>query len=70
MTTHINLQITFDALVGAVSSLDLNEKRKLIEVLETQLFEQEEAAYDDDADTLREIQAVKAEYKAGDYLIN
>jgi hypothetical protein len=67
MTTHISLQITFEALVGAISSLDLDEKRKLLEVLETQLFEQEEAAYDDDADTVHEIQAVKAEYAAGDH---
>ena len=63
----INLQITFEALVGAISSLDPAEKRKLLEVLETQLFEQEEAAYTDAADTLHEMQAVKAEYEAGEY---
>jgi len=67
MTTLISLQITFEALVGAISSLDPAEKCKLLEVLETQLFEQEEAAYTDDADTLHEMQAVKAEYEAGEY---
>ena len=63
----INLQITFEALVGAISSRDPAEKRKLLELLETQLFEQEEAAYTEDADTLHEMQAVKAEYEAGRY---
>jgi len=63
----INLQITFEALVGAISSLDLVEKRRLLEVLENQLFEQEEAAYTEDTDTLHEMQAVKAEYEAGEY---
>lgn len=62
MTAHVNLQITFEALVGAISSLHLDEKQ----VLEAQLFEQA-AAYDDDAETVREIQAVKAEYAAGGY---
>jgi hypothetical protein len=62
----INLQITFEALVGAISSIDPAEKRKLLELLETQLFEQEEAAYTEDADTLHEMQAVKAEYEAGE----
>ena len=63
----INLQITFEALVGAISSLDPAEKRKLVELLETQLFEQEEAAHTEDTDTLYEMQAVKAEYEAGEY---
>ncbi|QLE51461.1 hypothetical protein FD724_27545 [Nostoc sp. C057] len=49
-----------------MSSLDLTEKRQLQELIEQQIFEAEEALYEDDAETLAEIQAVRAEYSDGE----
>ncbi|GAB4209193.1 MAG: hypothetical protein Fur006_68770 [Coleofasciculaceae cyanobacterium] len=48
--------------------LDLEEKRQLQEMIEQQIFEAEEALYEDDPETQVEIQAVRTEYAAGDYL--
>ncbi|WP_225896037.1 hypothetical protein [Dendronalium phyllosphericum] len=43
----------------------MTEKRQLQELIEQQIFEAEEALYEDDAQTLSEIQAVRAEYRDG-----
>ena len=68
MPAFIKLQLSLDKLVEAISSLDLEEKRQLQEMIEQQIFEAEEALYEDDPETQAEIQAVRAEYGAGDYL--
>lgn len=68
MPAIIKLQLSLDKLVEAISSLDLEEKRQLQEMIEQQIFEAEEALYEDDPETQAEIQAVRAEYAAGDYL--
>lgn len=62
-----NLQIPFDSLVEAIASLNLEEKLQLQEILSQQIFEQEEALYEDNQKTLTEIQEVREEYAAGDY---
>lgn len=62
------VKLTVEALAEAISSLDLEEKRQLQEILEQKIFEDEEAVYEDDLETLAEIQAVRDEYAAGDYL--
>jgi hypothetical protein len=51
-----------EALVEVISSLNLEEKRQLQEIIEQQIFEAEEALYEDDAETQAEIQAVRTEY--------
>ncbi|MCC5600482.1 hypothetical protein [Nostoc favosum] len=66
MPAIVKLQLSLETLAEAISSLDLTEKRQLQEALEQQIFEAEEALYDDDADTLAEIQAVRAEYSDGE----
>ncbi len=68
MPAFIKLQLSLDTLVEAISSLDLEEKRQLQEMIEQQIFEAEEALYEDDPETQAEIQAVRAEYADGDYL--
>ena len=40
--TVVNLQIPFESLIAAISSLNLQEKHKLLEFLEEQLLEDEE----------------------------
>ncbi|MEH2245703.1 hypothetical protein [Nostoc sp.] len=66
MPAIVKLQLSLETLAEAISSLDLTEKRQLQELIEQQIFEAEEALYEDNADTLVEIQAVRAEYSDGE----
>ena len=66
MPATVKLQLSLETLAEAISSLDLTEKHQLQELIEQQIFEAEEALYEDDAETLAEIQAVRAEYKDGE----
>ncbi len=68
MATTVNLQITLESLVEAIRPLNIEQKRQLLEILEQQIFEAEEESYEDDSDTIAEIEAVQAEYEAGDYV--
>jgi hypothetical protein len=67
MAAIVRLQLSLEVLAEAIASLDLEEKRQLQE-MEQQIFEAEEALYEDDPETAAEIQAVRAEYEAGEYL--
>ncbi|MEH2366973.1 MAG: hypothetical protein V7K75_10790 [Nostoc sp.] len=66
MPAIVKLQLSLETLAEAISSLDLTEKRQLQELIEQQIFEAEEALYEDDAETLVEIEEVRAEYKDGE----
>jgi hypothetical protein len=68
MPATIKLQLSLEALAEAIASLTLEEKRQLLDTIEQQIFEAEEALYEDNPDTQAEIQAVRAEYAAGEYL--
>lgn len=67
MPAIVKLQLSLEALAEVISSLNLEEKRQLQEIIEQQIFETEEALYEDDAQTQAEIQAVRAEYAVGEY---
>ena len=56
MSTTISLQISLDSLIQAVSSLDLEAKRHLLDIIEQQIFEAEEASYTEDPETKAEIE--------------
>ena len=64
MTTTINLKIPFESLSEVINSLYLSQKQQLLEILEQQIFEEEEASYQDDDETLVELQKVRAEYQS------
>ncbi|MHC5855590.1 hypothetical protein [Nostoc sp.] len=66
MSVIVKLQLSLEAFAEAISSLNLEEKRQLQEIIEQQIFEAEEAVYEDDAETRAEIQAVRAEYTVGE----
>ncbi|MEH2386975.1 MAG: hypothetical protein V7K14_14610 [Nostoc sp.] len=66
MPAIVKLQLSLETLAEAISSLDLTEKRQLQELIEQQIFEAEEALYEDDAETQAEIQAVRVEYSGGE----
>jgi len=68
MTTTINLKIPFESLSEVINSLDLSQKQQLLEMLEQQIFEEEEDSYQDDEETLAELQKVRDEYQSGDYV--
>ncbi|MCC5648681.1 hypothetical protein LC609_02295 [Nostoc sp. XA013] len=63
---QLHKKLVLETLAEAISSLDLTEKRQLQEALEQQIFEAQEALYEDDAETLAEIQPVCAEYNNGE----
>jgi predicted CopG family antitoxin len=64
MTDTINLKIPFESLSEVINSLDLSQKQQLLEILEQQIFEEEEASYQDDDETLAELQKIRAEYQS------
>lgn len=67
MSATISLQISLDSLIQAVSSLDLEAKKHLLDIIEQQIFETEEASYIEDPETKAEIEAVTLEYQQGDF---
>jgi hypothetical protein len=68
MPAIVKVQLSLEALAEAISSLDLTEKRQLQELIEQQIFEAEEALHEDDAQTQAEIEAVRAEYRNGEFI--
>lgn len=59
----VKVDISFPSLLEAISSLGLAEKHKVWELLETELFPDDE----DNLEDIAEIQAARAEYKSGNY---
>ncbi|NJM22918.1 MAG: hypothetical protein HC836_33375 [Richelia sp. RM2_1_2] len=66
MPAIVKLQLSLQAFAQAISSLDLEEKRQLQEIIEQQIFEAEEAQYEDDVETQEEIKVIRAEYALGE----
>jgi len=66
MPAIVKLQLSLETLAETISSLDLEEKCQLQEIIEQQIFEAEEALYEDDAQTQEEIQSVRDEYASGE----
>jgi len=59
----VKVDISFQSLLEAISSLRISEKHQLWELLEAELFPDDE----DSTEDIAEIQAARADYKAGDY---
>lgn len=68
MTATVKLELSLEKLVEIISSLNLEEKFQLREVIEQQIFEAEEENYQDDAETVAELELVRKEYEQGDYV--
>jgi hypothetical protein len=67
MTAIVKVQISFESLVEAIESLDLEAKLKLREILDEQIFEAEEDLMENDPTVLAEVEAARKAYQAGDY---
>ena len=66
MAEIVSIQIPFASLVEAIASLNLEDKHKLQEILEDQIFEAEEEL-ENDPEVLAEVEAARKAYQAGDY---
>jgi len=65
MAEHtVKIDISFQALMEAVSSLATVEKRQLWEQLGAELFPDDE----DSPEDIAEIEAARADYEAGDFV--
>ena len=62
----VKLEIQFESLLAAVLSLKTTEKHKLLEMLEEELFEDDDL--ENDPEAMADIQAALDDYAAGDYI--
>lgn len=60
----VQVDISFQSLLEAILSLGTAEKHQLWELLEAELFADDE----DSPEDITEIQAARADYKAGDHM--
>jgi hypothetical protein len=67
MTATVNLQISFEALVEAIATLDMQNKQQLLEILENQIFDAEEDEMENSPEVLEEVAEARKAYQAGDY---
>lgn len=63
-TGSVKIEIPFDALVTAISGLSVEEKHRLMDVLDEQLAEVE----DEDPAVRAAMAEALAEYEAGEYI--
>jgi hypothetical protein len=63
----VQLQIPFEALVNAISSLGLEEKRRLWQLLDEEIAQAEEDLLEEDPTIQAEIQEARTAYQTGDY---
>ena len=60
----VKVDISFQSLLEAISSLGVAEKHRLWELLEAELFSDDE----DSPQDIDEIRSARADYTAGDYI--
>jgi hypothetical protein len=64
----VKLTVSFDALIEAITTLSLEEKQRLLDVLEEQVGQAEEEAWEQDPAFRAELQEARDAYEAGDYV--
>lgn len=65
---NVKLFIPFKSLIESVSELNLDEKRRLWELLEKQIAQADEDLLEQDPKVRSEIEEARAAYKAKDYV--
>jgi len=65
-TIHLSIPITL--LADVLAGLPLREKYQLLEILETQIAEAEEEAWEKDPMIRNQIQEARAAYQTGQYV--
>lgn len=64
--TTVKFNVSFESLIEAIASLDLEKKRELLEILEDLVFESEELL-EQESEVLAEIEEARKAYQNGDY---
>jgi hypothetical protein len=64
----VRLLIPFESLVDSVVELSLRDKLRLWELLDEQIAQAEEEAWEQDPTVQAEIREARAAYQAGDYV--
>jgi len=64
----VRLLIPFESLVDSVAELSLKDKLRLWELLDEQIAQAEEEAWEQDPTVQAEIREARAAYRAGDYV--
>ncbi|MBE9186377.1 hypothetical protein IQ270_17220 [Microcoleus sp. LEGE 07076] len=59
----VKVDISFQSLLEAIALLEIAQKQQLWELLESELFPDDE----DSPEDIAEIEAARADYKAGEY---
>lgn len=67
MPDSVELQIPFTSLMDAITSLGLEEKLKLLGLLEAQIADAEDDLLEQDPTVLAEVAEARRAYRAGDY---
>ncbi|MGL5795222.1 MAG: hypothetical protein ACRC06_12650 [Waterburya sp.] len=65
--TSVQIQIPFESLIEAITSLDLEKKHQLLEIIEDLVFEAEEKAIEQDLQVIEEVKEARKAYQSGDY---
>lgn len=63
----VKFQVPFESIIEAITDLDSEKKRQILEMIEEQLFETEEDLVEQNPRVLAEIQEARQAYHKGDY---
>ncbi|MFB2837698.1 hypothetical protein [Floridanema evergladense] len=63
----VQVAIPFESLIDVISSLNLEDKRKLWQMLDEEISQAEEDLLEEDPTVVAEIEAARIAYKNGDY---
>ena len=64
----VKLLIPFESLANSIAKLSAVDKRRLWELLDQEMAQIEEEAWEQDPTTQAEIQEARAAYQSGDYV--
>lgn len=64
----VKLSIPFTSLVAAISELDIQGKQRLLGMLEEEIGDLEEGAWEKNAGLQAELQQARSEYDKGDFV--
>jgi hypothetical protein len=67
-TDAVQITVSFDALIETIGKLSLTDKQRLLDVLEEQVAQAEEAAWEQDPAVRAEMQTSRDELVAGEYV--
>ncbi len=67
MPDSVELQIPFTSLLDAITSLALEDKLKLLGLLEAQIADAEDDLLEQDPTVLAEVEEARRAYRAGEY---